>query len=175
MKRIICVILAVLLTVLTLAACSDSGKKADEPTEAPTDASVSSTFADDLHPLYIRAEKDLDKITAAFYPNTGDAPAEVDMEVVGDEEDSALYVCYADPELYYAATVTADGRESDRLSFNSYTSGWEIYPGRELPFTFGVDSKTPQYERVEFPYQERNKGVLIRTPEDYDAKSDEKY
>ena len=175
MKRIICLLIAVLLTALTFTACSGSGTNTDEPSEAPTDSSVSATTEDGLHPLYIRVEKDVDTVTAAFCPNTGDDPVEIDMQSLTDEDDTAVYVCYADPELYYAVYVTVDGRESDRLSFNSFTSGWELSPGRELPFTYGIASEKPQYERVEFPYQERTKGVLIWTPDGYDKNSEDKY
>ena len=172
MKRLICLLLTVLFVVSTCAACSDSGKSADSETTA-----AEKNYGDEStgKPLYIRADKGLDDVTATFSSVAGDQTQTLDMKAAQEEEKTSVYVCYADPETFDRVTVTIGGRDSEQLAFNNYTSGWELSPGREVPFTYGKKNEAPKTDRKEFPYQDRNKGVLIWTPEDYDAKSAEKY
>ena len=173
MTHIACLLLALVLTALTLAACSGSDKSGSEKSASEKPA-ASKTDKSDGHPHYIRAEKD-ETVIANFFPKNGDAVASFETEKLKDEDESAIYVCYADTSVYDRVTVTIGERESDRLAFNDYTSGWELSPGRELPFTYDKESTMPQFDRKEFPYQERNKGIEIWTPADYDPKSPEKY
>lgn len=171
MKRLICLLLSALLIIFTLAACSDSDKSSSDKA---TEASEYKTIENSGAPLYIRADKD-SELTATFSSVSGREPHRAEMIKKDDEDDSAIYVCYADPAVYDRVTVTVNGADGVQLAFNKYVSGWDVTAGRYTPFTYGQDSESPRTERVEFPYQERTKGVLIWTPKDYDPKSDEKY
>ncbi len=171
MKRLICLFLSILLVVFTFAACSDSGKDDDNTAET----TAVTTGESDGHPLYVRAQKDCESITATFSSVAGSDTFTAQLTQKDDEGDTAIYVCYADTAVYDRVTVTIDGHDSDLLAFNDYTSGWEMSPTKELPFTYGADNKTPEYVNKEFPYQERTKNVQIWTPKDYDAKAKEKY
>ncbi len=174
--RILCLFLALTFVLTALAACSgNSGdSKKQEETESPSQPDYGDPSG---HPLYIRAAASCETVTASFTlsQNADSSAAVLDMEKIGDEGDTAIYRCYQDPAAYDRVVIRTDGRESDRLAFNAYTSGWELDPGRELPFTYGEKSESPQVIRKEFPYQERTKGVLIWTPKNYDATSSEKY
>lgn len=172
MKRLICIVLSVVLIVFTLAACSDNG---EESSDTATESPKAQTTEKDGHPLYIRAEKDLDDITATFSAVSGDDTKTVDMNVAKEEDKTDVYVCYADTKAFDRVTITCNGRDSELLAFNDYTSGWELSPARAVPFTYGKESKAPKYDRKEFPYQDRSKGVLIYTPDGYDPKSADKY
>lgn len=172
MKHLICIILSVVLIVFTLAACSDSGK---DSSDKPTEASKNLTTEKDGHPLYIRADKDPDDIAATFSSVSGADQKTVDLTVAKEEDKTDVYVCYADTKTYNRVTITINGRDSELLAFNDYTSGWELSPSRAVPFTYGKESKAPEYTRKEFSYQDRSKGVLIWTPDGYDPKSAEKY
>ena len=171
MKRLICLLLSALLIVFTLAACSDSGKGSENETTA-----AEQNYGDEStgKALYIRADKD-SELTATFSSVADDKTETLDLKQEAEEDSTALYVCYGNTDAYDRVTITSNGTQGELLAFNEYVSGWDITAGRYTPFTYGQDSETPKTERVEFPYQERNKGVLIWTPKDYDPKSDEKY
>lgn len=171
--RVLSLILALTFILLTLAACGGDKAEKDDPVTEPSE---SRTVENVGHPLYIRAAQDAE-ITASFFSaldTDGDVHT-IAMNKVEDEDNTAVYCCYADPNVYDRVTVTVDGRDSDPLAFNEYTDGWELSPGREIPFVYGRESETPQFERKQFPYQKRTKDILIWTPQDYDANAPEKY
>ena len=161
--RILCLIFALTFVFTALAACSGDKKADDEET------------VQNGHPLYIRVSSDADDVSVTFSSTHSDATHSPALKKVDDEEKTTVYRCYEDAKAYDRVTVTIDERDSDPLAFNAYVSGWELSPGRELPFTYGKTSEKPKYERKEFPYQKRSKGIEIWTPEGYDAKSDKKY
>ena len=167
MKRCLSLLLAVLFVMLPLAACSG------DQTNGGNDADT--TAPGDGHPLYFRGDKDLDDISATFSSTRSEATKTVDLSHLEDEENAAIYCCYAPTEEFDRVTVTLNGRDTELLAFNDYTSGWEYSSGRIVPFTYGQTSAAPTYERRQFPYQDRNKDVLIWTPKDYDKKSPAKY
>lgn len=171
MKRLICILLSILLVVFTCAACSDSGNGSEKETNA-----AEKNYGDESggKALYIRADKD-SALTATFSSVNGDKTETLDMKKEADEDGSAVYVCYGDPDDYDRVTVTVNGTDGELLAFNRYVSGWDVTAGRYTPFTYGQVSEAVKTERKEFTYQERTKGVLIWTPKDYDPKSKEKY
>lgn len=181
--RIICVLLALTFILTAFSACSGDKKTAeDEKTaddKAVTEASENRTVENIGHPLYVRAGKDCKEITASFSDTNvkTDALSVLDMNKVEDEDgDTAIYCCYADTSAWNRVKITVDGTDSHELAFNEYTEGWDISRGQDIPFVYGAGSyQDPKFDRKEFPYQDRKKDVLIWTPEDYDANSDEKY
>lgn len=168
MKRRILSLLLIAVLMISLAACAGSKTDSTEPSEV---AIVEETGT----PLYIRASADTDEITATFSSTYSDRTQEAELKQVEDEGDAVVYLCYGDADTFDRVTITADGRDSDLLAFNQYVNGWELSPAREFPFVYGKKVEKPKYERVEFPYEERNKGVLIWTPDDYDPNSADKY
>ncbi len=174
MKRLICILFSVVLIVFTFAALSACNNNNDA---SPTEAAKKHDYGNPMsHPLYIRAQSDCESVVATFKNSQmalSDIPVH-DMEKIEDEGETAIYRCYQDAADFDRVVVTVDGKDSDELAYNEFTSGWELYPGRELPFTYGKESKAPEYTRKEFSYQDRSKGVLIWTPDGYDPKSSEK-
>ena len=172
MKRILCLILSVLFILAALSACNNNNDA------SPTEAAKKHDYGNPMsHPLYIRAQSDCESVVATFKNSQmalSDIPV-LDMEKIEDEGETAIYRCYQDAADFDRVVVTVDGKDSDELAYNEFTSGRELYPGRELPFTYGKESGEPEYDRQQFPYDNRTKDVLIRTPADYDPKSSEKY
>ena len=171
MKHQLCLILAALFILMSLAACSDSGKTSDETT-APSEIAIEENVG---HPLYVRTDKNVESVKATFAAFDSDKTHSRDMKKIEDEDDAAIFICYEDTGVYNCVTLTIDDRDSDLLAFNNYVSGWDMSDWGEKPFTYGHDIEKPKYERKQFPYQERTKDILIWTPTDYDAKSAEKY
>lgn len=165
--KLICLLLTAAVFAACLCACGE-GTTPEPATEAVT------ADAGSGHDLYIRdtAGKEL---SARFFSTESGEEVTVTPEVLDEEGDETVYHCAADTVKYDRVVITSDGRDSEQLAFNDYVSGWELSPGRSLPFTYGKENPEPTFERKTFPYEERTKDILIWTPEDYDASSSDRY
>ena len=162
MKRILSVIICITFAVLLFTACGENGASPDT--------------AQTGHKLTILDKASREKVTATFQNSDSGDTLEVEMKQSGSVDDkTASYVGYADPALYDRVTVTRDGDSTVELAFNDYVTGWDLTSGTFYPCTAPMTEGDPKYERKTFDYEDRQKDVLIWTPEDYDATSDEKY
>ena len=155
MKKALSLILCIALLALTLAACgsSDSGTQLFTVADKATRENVTATF----------------KST-----ETGDT-LEVKLTRKDLSDDSfAFYTGHADTALYDRVIISSDTIETEELAYNDYCTAWDLTSGRAYPGT-DPEAAEPKYERKSFDYEKRTKDVLIWTPEDYDANSDEKY
>lgn len=131
--------------------------------------------AGDGHTVYLRDTYGHDAMTAEFYSTTSDDTLTTEMQKVGEEGDSIVYRCAADPETYDRVVFTYDDTSTEELSFNRYVSGWELDSYRFYPFTYGTEDTDPVYKRQSFPYENRTKDILIWVPDDYDPTAEDKY
>ena len=154
MKRILSIALCILLAASALAACG-----------TPDDASF----------FYVADKPTREKVTAIFKNSETGETREVSMKKDSmSGGDYSFFRCVGDTALYDRVIISADGTESEELAYNAYCQSWDLSSGRAYA---GVDvaEYKPQYERKSFDYEKRTKDILIRTPDDYDANSDEKY
>lgn len=156
MKRILSFILCIAIAALIFTACG--------------------TASDDSHAFGVIDKSAREKVTAQFKNTDGDETLEVSLkkDKSFDDGETAAYTGSADTALYDRVIVKSDDIETEELAYNDYVTLWDISTGSCYA---GADSGSykPKYERKSFDYEKRTKDVLIWTPEDYDASSDEKY
>ncbi len=163
-KRILSGLLCGVILLSLLTACSDHAK------------STPDSKAELMHDFVVRAPKKTTELTATFL-NTGNGnTVDIAMEKDSEDDSSVIFRCEADVNLYNMVHVTYQDESSMDVAFNSFVSGWN-YTGKDfLPYTQGkTPSYDPKFETKEFQFDGRDKLVYIWTPEDYDAKSAEKY
>ena len=151
-KRIICLLIIAVIAVMPLCACSESG-----------------------HTLYVKDEYKNDSMKATFLNSDTGEKKEVNMKKLEPGDDYTEFSCAADTSKYDRVILGSGEDNTIELAFNDYVSGWELSSRRFYPYTYGKESSEPKYKRQTFDYQKRTKDVLIWTPEDYDAESEEKY
>ena len=160
-----------LLCLSVLTSCSDAGGEStvdSQPVEAPK--------VEELHELNIRAPKSIDKMTAVFVNTSNGNSSEIDMTKSKEADSYKVFCCNADVNLYNMVHLIYDDKESMAVAFNSFVSGWNIKGDMLLPYVVGKEPVyDPQFETKVFQFDGRDKSFFIWTPEDYDAKSDEKY
>ncbi len=190
-KRVITGIISAAISLSLLTACGNESKPAgtssaseqeDKQSSVEQQSSSDEANTNDVsagNGNYILTVKDPGKnpaITVTFSNNITGASEDVKMEKTGENTDSFIYSCKGDTTKYnvmhlsYGDTVTKDA------AFNECVSGWELFEGELLPY----DSKSNKefklkYETKTFPVQGLEKNVYIWTPDDYDAKSADKY
>ena len=151
-KRLICLLIAAVLPLIMLCACSESG-----------------------HTLYVRDDYGNDNMKATFINSDTGEKKEVNMKKLESGDGYTEFSCKADTALYDRVVLGSGDDSTAQLAFNDYVNGWELSSRRFYPYTYGKESKEPEYKRQSFDYQERTKDVLIWTPEDYDSQSADKY
>lgn len=155
MKKLLCLILCLTFALLVLSACSaDDGEG---------------------HTLYVRDDYKHDNMTATFKSSDSDNTLEIKMKKIDSTDDYTEFSCKADTALYDRVILTYDNTSTEELAFNDYVSGWALDTHHFSPYTYGVESAEPEYKRVSFDYENRTKDILIWTPSDYDASSEDKY
>lgn len=169
MKRIIGLLLTGII-LCSLAACAAQNTNTENNTPAPE------ATAEQLLELNIRAPKKYTEMTAVF-SNTGSGDTkEIEMVKGEEDDDSVIFTCEADANRYNMVHLTYNDTDSMDVAFNSFVSGWNIKDDTLLPYVVGKEPVyDPQFETKVFQFDGRDKSVFIWTPEDYDAKSDEKY
>ena len=162
MKKILSVILCIALAALIFTACGE----ADENTAAAADG----------HTLFVVESTPRDNMTATFKSTQTGETLEVTLKQdASADSENAVYSCSADTSLYDRVIITSGSTVTEELAFNDYVTGWDLTPGRFYPYTVPAQKGDPKYVRKTFDYENRTKDILIWTPEDYDASSDEKY
>ena len=168
-KKIIAGILCGAMCASMMTACA--GKQS-----TPEASQSSEVKAEKMHKLYIRAPKDITEMTATFINSTGGKSADVKMESAGGDDNSVIYCCEADVNLYNMVHLSYGDTTSMDVTFNSFISGWNLDNDELLPYVFGKDPVyDPKFETKSFEFDGRDKNVYIWTPEDYDKNSEEKY
>ena len=152
-KRIISLLIIAVLAVMPLCACAGGGG----------------------HTLYVKDDFSSDSIKATFVnTETGDKK-EVEMKKLEPGDGYTEFSCGEDTSQFDRVILESGTNSTVELAFNDYVSGWELSSRRFYPYTYGQESKDPEYKRQSFDYQKRTKDILIWTPEDYDPDSEEKY
>ncbi len=163
-KRILSGLLCGVIFLSLLTACSDNSKS------TPDEKTVL------MHDFVVRAPKQTTELTATFL-NTGNGKTEdIVMEKDSEDDSSIIFRCEADVNRYNMVHVSFEKQSSMDVAFNRFVSGWN-YTGKDfLPYTQGkTPSYDPQFETKVFQFDGHDKNIYIWTPEDYDAKSAEKY
>lgn len=152
MKRIFAAVLCIALTILLFTACGKS---------------------DDNMPLFTAVDQSSRKEVTASFKNTDSGETlDVKLKKKDSSDNTAQFTGNADPATFDRVTVNADGTETIELAYNDYVKAWDLSSGRPYP---GTEAMEPQYDRIAFDYEDRKKDVLIWTPEDDNASSDDKY
>ena len=158
MKRILSLILCVLLTAAVFTACGENNQ-----TEAG-------------HALAVLDKASRENVTATFKSTETGETLEVKLgQTTSADNEYAVYSCRADTSLYDRVIITADNNVTEELAFNDYVTGWDLTPGRFYPYTVPALEGSPKYTRKTCDYEKRTKDILIWTPDDYDASSEDKY
>lgn len=160
--RILCLILCAVLCAAIFAACSSNG-------------SSTADSAGSGHTLYVRDSRAREEFTATFKSTVSEETLDVEMKKIDSGDGYTEFSCTAEPEKFDRVVITSGKDVSEELAFNEYVSGWALGSHRFMPYTHGKELADPTYDRVSFDYENRKKDVLIWTPADYDASSDEKY
>lgn len=152
MKRILSTVLLIAITALLFTACGEQN-----------DAAL----------FRVTNSISCKGITATFKNTDSGKTLEVEMQK-GDASDDkhTSFTCRAETALYDRVILNENGSDGIELSFNDYVTSWDLSTGYAYP---GDEKYEPQYERKTFDYEDRTKDVLIWTPDDYDASSEEKY
>lgn len=169
MKRVLCVVLALLFCAAFLTACGD------DKTEKKSSPAGSQNTGKEGHRIFFRDEYNNKKVSATLSDNEGKTkPAYI--EKLSSDDESTLYAVYGDTNKYNRIYFTCDGDDSDELSFNDYISGWCNSFTGIYPFTEGRDDvESVDYTLKNFKFNGEDKVVFICTPDDYDKNSKEKY
>lgn len=158
MKKVLSVILAASLITSLFAACGSEKKSGDS------------------HTLYFRdASKSKEAVATFFNSDTGES-TEVKMERGSEDDEAVTFTCEGNTSEYNMAYITYDSISTDKFAFNKCTSGWYNSDHGFLPYTYGREiNYSDSYDDVTLTCNGYDKTVHIRTPDDYDPKSDEKY
>ena len=204
-KKSIACILAAAFSLSLLTACGNSQSNKNNKTSTASSTTESSsaesktedtkqessfteskpedTKTEKMHTLYIRDSLKNDKITATFINSVSGKTVDVPMTKTGEVDDSFIYTCQADTNLYNMVHLNyGNNIKSKDVSFNSFTAGWYLMEDSRfsydplLPYAEGMDVKyDPEFETKTFRFDEKDRSVFIWTPDNYDAKSADKY
>ncbi|MBQ1660206.1 MAG: hypothetical protein II059_10260, partial [Clostridia bacterium] len=204
-KRSIAFILAAVFSISLMTACGNSQNNKSDKTSAAgsqtesssaesktedtkqessfTESKPEDTKTEKMHTLYIRDSLKNDKITATFINSVSCKTVDVPMTKTGEVDDSFIYTCQADTNLYNMVHLNyGNNIKSKDVSFNSFTAGWYLMEDSRfsydplLPYAEGMDVKyDPEFETKTFRFDEKDRSVFIWTPDNYDAKSADKY
>lgn len=161
MKRISALILiASLLTSILLTACSAATEDSDP-----------------YHTLYFKDSFKSDTVVATFFNSKSGESVDVEMEKIGEDNDSYTFSCEGDCSLYNMAYITYGENTTSKFAFNKCVSGWYRADTYFLPYTEGEKiNYFPEMDDVtlesSFGYK---KNIHIWKPDDYDDSSSKKY
>ena len=124
---------------------------------------------DQGHTLYVRDTYSRESLTAQFLSSSGSDTLSVTMKKIGEDDGGVIFSCAADTARYDRVVISDGDKDTIRLAFNDYVSGWELNSLGVTPYTYGKENTKPEYTRVQFPYENRTKDILIWAPADYDA------
>ena len=124
------------------------------------------------HPLYVHDTYRHESLTAKFLSSDSGDTIQVTMKKTGEDDGGAIFSCAADTARFDRVIIDNGEKETVQLAFNEYVSGWELNSLGASPYTCGGANETPAYTRVQFPYENRTKDILIWTPADYDAQGE---
>lgn len=159
----------------TSPSAADNSTLQESKTEVPEESN--------MHTLLIRDSMKNDSMTATFLNSVSGATEDVVMTKSGETDDSFIYTCQADTDLYNLVHVNYGNKlKSKDVAFNSYVYGWYLKDDPNfsydplLPFAEGLDLKyDPEFTTTKLTFKDYDKTVYIWTPKDYDAKSADKY
>ena len=162
---------------MSMAACASTEKTAESAQESKrSTADTAEVKGPVMHRLTIRAPKDMKEMTATFLNTSNGKTADVEMKISGGDDKCSIFSCEQDVTLYNMVHVTYGETKSMDITFNSFISGWNLENDELLPYAIGKEpSYDPKFDTKVFQFDGRDKNVYIWTPEDYDAKSAEKY
>ena len=177
MKKITALFLCGAVCAAALTGCSGS----KEGAKATSDSAASETepvkaAVEKMHPLQIRAPKEIDAMTATFLNTANGKTEDIKMEKSSEDERSILYCCEADVNQYNMVHLTYGNTTGMDIAFNSFVSGWNLKNDELLPYVVGTEPVyDPQFDTKVFQFDGRDKNVYIWKPADYDEKAAEKY
>ncbi len=192
-RKLTAALLTACLSLSLMTACG-SEKKDEEKNSSSNDKQVvqnsqteqsgsEPVTASKMQKLVIRDSVKNDTMTATFINSVSGATEEIPMTKASQTEDSFIYTCEADTELYNMVHINYGNKEKSKdVAFNSYVSGWYLKDDPNfsydplLPYAEGMDLKyDPKFETKTFDDNGKQRTVYIWTPDNYDAKSSEKY
>ena len=192
-KKITALILALGLCLPMVTACGNGQGDGKETSSEKDNQKVQESQAEEsedssteeagLQTLLIRDSLKNDSITATFINSVSGETEDVVMTKSGETDDSFLYTCQADTNVYNMVHLNYGNKmKSKDVAFNSYVAGWYLKEDENfsydplLPYSEGMDlSYDPKFETTKLSFEGNDKTIYIWTPDDYDAKSSEKY
>ena len=183
-KRLMAGILTGAVCISMLAACGNN----DAPSqESKTDNNTQTTSQDSKteeskapetvkKTLYVRDNGKNEEMTATFYNSVSGKTENVKMTKSEEKDDFVVFSCEGDTSLYNMVHVNYKNGPSMDVSFNAFVSGWYLFNNAMLPYVVGSEPDyDPEFETKVFQFEGYDKNVYIWTPDDYDAKAEEKY
>ena len=150
----------------------DTGKK----DTSDNNSEVSAEPTSKTYTLTVRDQGKSEAITATFFNTMTGKSEDIQMQKTGEGEDYFLYSCDAENEKYNMVHLSYGDTTTEDVAFDRCISGWYLWNDELLPYTVGKEPKyTPKFDTQVFQFNGTDKNVYIWTPEDYDAKSADKY
>ena len=160
----------------TASTASEQSSEASGQSKTDENSEQSKTENSRTHTIYIRDSGKSPEITAVFFNSSSGESEEVAMTKTGEDDDSFTYSCEGNTDKYNMVRLKYQDAESMDIAFNSFVSGWYLWNDELLPYVQGqVPEYEPEYETKVFKFDDSEREVYIWTPDDYDAKSSEKY
>jgi len=193
MKRFLSVILAVVIAMALLTACSsenttanyenslissetsnDNSEESEENKE--NEESQESEESEVSHTLYFKDSSKSSKVSAVFFNSESGKSENVEMKKIGEDNETFTYSCEGDTKEYNMAYITYGDKKTIEFAFNKCVSGWYSTEDDFFPYTEGKEiDATPKFDDVTLKGYGYDKKIHIWKPDDYDVSSDEKY
>ena len=105
------------------------------------------------------------------------ASEEIPMTKTDEGDDYFIYTCQADTSKYNMVHLNYGAEKPTHdVAFNEYISGWYLSDGLLRPYVVGTEPNYERkYETKKLRFDGYDKEIYIWVPDDYDAKSADKY
>lgn len=129
------------------------------------------------HTVYFRDYTKSQTASATFFNSKSGKKKEVKMKPVEKDKNSTTFSCEGDTSLYNMAYITCGKEKTGEFAFNKCVSGWQKTEDNFLPYTYGEKETNyfAKFDKKTLKYKGYEKDIYIWKPDDYDAKSSEKY
>ena len=155
---------------------SDNSVSQAEDSPKPGQNSQTSDTENNMHTLYIRDTGKHPELTAFFLNNVSGTTEDAAMTKVSENDEYITYSCNGDTAKYNMIRIKYGDNTLQPVAFNKFANGWYLKNNALFPYVEGeTPDYAPKYKTEVFQFDGYDKNVYIWTPDDYDAKSEEKY
>ena len=162
--------------MLLFSACGREKKSENSEISVTEETAEQALEYPEMHSLYFKDSNKSAEATATFFNSVSGKSENVEMKKISEDSDSFTFSCEGNCALYNMAYITSGDKITKNFAFNPCVSGWYKTDGDFLPYTVGEEiNYSPKLDMVTLTGHGYEKDIYIRTPDDYDADSAEKY